>query len=168
VVTYVVIGEGDPSRREAAQITTVTFTSFAEANGETASFSPSLSFFACLTAHLIAALLLVVMSAIMGGSRRPRLYVFVAAAFLAVFFFSLVGFHDVGLVRSEGSFALSEDYMIELGSAYTVFRKRERRLFQHGMDTRGRGSLNRMRSTTPDFTYSSRLIIPMSTFARHC
>jgi len=34
------------------------------------------------------------MSAIMGGSRRPRLYFLVAAFFLAVFLFSLVGFHD--------------------------------------------------------------------------
>jgi hypothetical protein len=41
------------------------------------------------------------MSAIMGGSRRPRLYFFVAAFFLTVFLFSFVGFHDVGLGQSQ-------------------------------------------------------------------
>jgi hypothetical protein len=51
-----------------------------------------------LTAYRIICPIPIVMSAIMGGSRRPRLYVFVAAFFLAVFLFSLVGFHDVGLI----------------------------------------------------------------------
>jgi disulfide bond formation protein DsbB len=50
-------------------------------------------------AALVVALFLFIMSAIIGGSRRPRLYAFVAAFFLAVFFFSFVGFHDVGLGR---------------------------------------------------------------------
>jgi hypothetical protein len=110
VVTYV-IGEGDPSRRETAQITTAP-SPLSRRSQAKRCFPPSLSFLACLTARRIVALFLSIMSAIMGGSRRPRLYVFVAAAFLAVFFFSLVGFHDVGLVRSERPFALSEDYVL--------------------------------------------------------
>jgi hypothetical protein len=37
------------------------------------------------------------MAAYTSGSRRPRLYVFVAAFFLAVLGLSFVGFHDVSL-----------------------------------------------------------------------
>jgi len=38
------------------------------------------------------------MIAYTSGSRRPRLYVFVAAFFLAVLGLSFVGFHDVSLI----------------------------------------------------------------------
>ena len=51
------------------------------------------------------------MSAIMGQSRRPRLYFFVAAFFLAVFLFSLVGFHDVGLGSVPKRVLLSGDWL---------------------------------------------------------
>ena len=37
------------------------------------------------------------MAAYTSGSRRPRLYVFVAGFFLAVLGLSFVGFHDVSL-----------------------------------------------------------------------
>ena len=68
----------------------------------------------------------------MGGSRRPRLYFLVAAFFLAVFLFSLVGFHDVGLNQPMGSAYLETELLP--GLAYTVSRKRGRPLSQHGMD----------------------------------
>ena len=74
------------------------------------------------------------MSAIMGQSRRPRLYFFVAAFFLAVFLFSLVGFHDVGLGSVPKRVLLSGDWFL-LGFAYINPRKRETPLSQHGMDT---------------------------------
>jgi hypothetical protein len=38
------------------------------------------------------------MAAYTSGSRRPRLYVFVAAFFLAVLGLSFVGFHDVSFM----------------------------------------------------------------------
>ena len=78
-----------------------------EATGERSLFPPLLSFLD--VAQHYYPIISIVMSAIMGQSRRPRLYFFVVAFFLAVFLFSLVGFHDVGLLCLDGSFLLVGD-----------------------------------------------------------
>ena len=80
-----------------------------EATGERSLFPPLLSFLD--VAQHYYPIISIVMSAIMGQSRRPRLYFFVAAFFLAVFLFSLVGFHDVGLGSVPKRVLLSGDWL---------------------------------------------------------
>ena len=99
---------GDPLKRERLRYWT--FTSFAwrpQANGL---FSPPLLSSLDVAQHYYP-IISIVMSAIMGQSRRPRLYFFVAAFFLAVFLFSLVGFHDVGLGSVPKRVLLSGDWL---------------------------------------------------------